>query len=753
MSKILDYLNKKQKEAVVQTDGSVLILAGAGSGKTRALTYRVAYLIKEKKVLPRHILAMTFTNKAAGEMLERVKHLLGLPSAVSRYSPNLPHIGTFHSICARILRKEIEKMGYERNFAIYDSSDQLAVMKRVIKKLEISQEQFKPQIILGAISNAKNKLVGSRKFKQQVGSFFEEQVSKCYTKYQKELREASALDFDDILMLIVELFQKHPDILENYQNLFKYIMVDEYQDTNHAQYVFLKMLAEKSRNICVVGDDWQSIYGWRGADVQNILNFEKDYPEAKVILLEQNYRSTQNVLDAAHCVISKNTNRKDKKLWTKNDSGSPITLFEARDEKDESDFVVNEINLLRKEMKLKLDDFAVLYRTNAQSRALEEAFMKVGIPYKIIGGFKFYERKEVKDILAYLLFARNPNDKVSFERVVNIPARGIGRKTIDKIMGVCEQNKIDILEAIKSIVSVPAEDPKERVIVLSKIKTLEKFHVMLRNFRQTLKNMPVSKLITKIYKESGYEQMLSKNGEEGAVRQENIQELLTVAQDYDGQENGADLFLEEVALVSQTDNDLDAQNLVPLMTLHSAKGLEYETVFIVGMEEGLLPHSRAILNEKEMEEERRLCYVGITRAKQKAHLIYTATRTIYGSTQISIRSRFVDEIDNHLFEQRYSQNESDEFFTDSFSNDGNKRKSERQGFIKRTEDVERIIDLGKKGERKQRDAKFKDGDRVKHKVFGEGIVVSQDAKAINVVFPIIGLKKFAKGVAPLEKAQ
>ncbi len=750
MSKILDQLNKKQKEAVVQTEGPVLILAGAGSGKTRALTYRVAYLIKEKKVLPRHILAMTFTNKAAGEMLERVRKLLGLPPAVSRFSSNLPHIGTFHSICARILRKEIEKIGYERNFAIYDSSDQLAVMKRAIKKLEIPQEQFKPQVVLGAISNAKNNLIGSHKFKLQAGSFFEEQVSKCYTEYQKELRGAGALDFDDILMLIVELFRKHPDILENYQDLFKYIMVDEYQDTNHAQYVLLKMLAEKSRNICVVGDDWQSIYGWRGADVQNILSFEKDYPEAKVILLEQNYRSTQNVLDAAHCIISKNTNRKDKKLWTKNDSGSPITLFEARDEKDESDFVVNEINSLRKEMKLKLDDFAVLYRTNAQSRALEEAFMKVGIPYKIIGGFKFYERKEVKDILAYLLFARNPNDKVSFERVVNIPARGIGKKTIDKIISICEQNEIDILEAIKLIASRPAEDPKERVIVSSKIRTLEKFCVMLRNFQQALKSMPVSKLITKIYKESEYEPMLSKNGEEGAVRHENIQELLTAAQDYDEQENGTDLFLEEVALVSQTDNDLDAQDLVPLMTLHSAKGLEYETVFIVGMEEGLLPHSRAILNEKEMEEERRLCYVGITRAKQKAHLIYTAARTIYGSTQISIRSRFVDEIDDHLFEQRYSQNESDDFFADSLLSNKKQSGTERQGFIKRTKDIEQIIDLGKEGKKKQYDTKFKDGDRVKHEAFGEGIIVSQDAKAVNVAFPVTGLKKFAKGVAPLE---
>lgn len=740
MSKMTEELNEKQKAAVVQTQGPVLILAGAGSGKTRALTSRIVFLIKEKKIVPRHILAVTFTNKAAGEMLERVKELLGFPNSTPPYSSYLPHIGTFHSICVKILRKEIEKVGYERNFVIYDDQDQLAVMRRVMKKLEIPQDQLKPRAVRWAVSEAKNKLIGAKEFEAQMGSYFEEQVTKCYKLYQKELQEVGALDFDDIIMLTVKIFKENSDVLERYQDIFKYIMVDEYQDTNHAQYILLKMLAKKHKNICVVGDDWQSIYGWRGADVRNILDFEKDYPEAKVFLLEQNYRSTQNILDAAHCVISKNVNRKDKKLWTNNDIGQPLTLFEAQDENDESKFIVDEIDSLKKEFGFKLDDFAVLYRTNAQSRALEDAFMKAGIPYKIIGGMKFYERAEVKDMLAYLFFIRRPLDKISFERIVNMPVRGIGAKTIEKIISLCEEKEINILEAIKRIVE--AKDPKEFGIALSKAKILGDFRKLVRNFQLASEKTLVSKLIAQIYKESGYEKMLLSKGEEGQVRHENIQELLTVAQKYDRQEDGLEMFLEEVALVSQTDNDLNAEALVPLMTLHSAKGLEYEVIFIVGMEEGLLPHSRAVLNEKEMEEERRLCYVGITRAKKKAHLLHTTSRTIYGSTQISIRSRFVDEIDSNLFEERYTEEADSGFFDREYS---------KKGFIKKTRDINGIARREKEGQKKF-DANFGDGDQVKHDGFGKGIVISQDKKTLTIAFPGIGLKKFAKGIAPLKKA-
>lgn len=738
MSKLLEQLNKKQQAAVLQTEGPVLILAGAGSGKTRALTFRIAYLIKEKKIPPKNILAVTFTNKAAGEMLDRVKDLLGLPHTVPPYSSYLPHIGTFHSVCVRILRKEIEKIGYKKNFTIYDDQDQLALMRGVMKKLEISQEQIKPQAILGAISDAKNKLIGAQEFEQQMGSFFEEQVCKCYNAYQKELKAIDALDFDDLIMITVKIFQKYPEILGTYQKLFRYIMVDEYQDTNHAQYMFLKMLAQEHKNICVVGDDWQSIYGWRGADVQNILDFEKDYPDAKIVLLEQNYRSTQNILDAAHCVITKNINRKDKKLWTDNDKGSPLTLFEAQDELDESRFVAEEISNLKKQLKVKLDDFAVLYRTNAQSRALEEAFMKAGIPYKIVGGVKFYQRKEVKDILSYLLFTRNPKDRVSFERIVNVPSKGIGEKTIGKVIAAAEEKKVNILEGIKEVGS---DKENMRKLAPSKVKELSDFRKLIRNFQLASEKLPVSKLISQIYSESGYEKMLLKNGEEGLVRHENIQELLTVGQKYDDQEDGLDLFLEEVALVSQTDNDLGATDMVPLMTLHSAKGLEYDVIFIVGMEEGLLPHSRAVLNEKEMEEERRLCYVGITRAKQKAHLIHTTARTIFGSTQISVRSRFVDEIDNDLFEERTIDFDDGQFLDEMFENRGPKK-----GFIKRTKDI-KLIDE----EDKKLNANFKDGDKVKHSQFGDGIVVAHDDKTVSVAFAGVGLKKLAKGVAPLKK--
>jgi len=749
MTKILEQLNEKQREAVLQTEGPVLILAGAGSGKTRALTFRVAYLVKEKKIPPKNVLAVTFTNKAAGEMMDRVKELLGLPYSTPPFSQYIPHIGTFHSICVRILRKEIEKIGYKKNFVIYDDQDQLAVMKRVMKDLEISKDQIKPQAILGAMSDAKNKLVDARQFEEQIGSFFEEQVSKCFLRYARELKAADALDFDDIILLTVKIFQKYPDILKKYQQLFRYIMVDEYQDTNHAQYILLKLLAEQHKNICVVGDDWQSIYGWRGADVQNILDFEKDYPDAKIVLLEQNYRSTQNILDAAHQVISKNVNRKEKKLWTQNDKGNLLTLFEAHDEKDEARFVIEQIEELRKEHDLGFDDFAVLYRTNAQSRALEEAFLKADIPYKIIGGVKFYQRKEVKDILAYLYFTQNPLDRASFERIVNVPARGIGAKTIEKILHVATEKKLGILDAIEFLCD--EEKGAEFGLAKSKKKVLRQFRALIQGLSAAASDLTVSNLVEKAYRDSGYEAMLARSGEEGLIRHENVKELLTVAKKYDDQADGILSFLEEVALVSQADSDLNQKEMVPLMTLHSAKGLEYKMIFIVGMEEGLLPHSRAVLNEREMEEERRLCYVGITRAKQKAHLIYTNSRSIYGSTQISVKSRFVDEIDNELFEEKYSEVTESVFFDDFGDNDKFRGK---KGFIKKTVDLEfSTIDVNddKKEKETKHETDFRDGDSVEHPEFGRGIVVSQEDGSVNVAFRKVGVKKLAKGIAPLKK--
>lgn len=719
MTNLLDQLNEKQKEAVLQTQGPVLILAGAGSGKTRALTFRVVFLIQEKKIAPRNILAVTFTNKAAGEMLDRIKKLLGLPYETPPYSQYLPHIGTFHSICVKILRKEIEKMGYKSNFIIYDDQDQLALMKKVMKRLEISTDQIKPNAILNVISANKNKLLNYQDFKNQTSSQFEDLSAKCYEFYQQELKRAEALDFDDIIMKTVELFRKYPEVLEKYQKIFQYIMVDEYQDTNHAQYILLRMLSEKHKNICVVGDDWQSIYGWRQADIKNILNFEKDYPGAKVVLLEQNYRSTQNILNAAHCVISKNVNRKEKKLWTENNRGDLISVVEIDDEMKEAMFVVGEIERIKKEKNIRFDDLAVLYRTNAQSRALEDAFMRKNISYKIIGGVKFYQRKEVKDILAYLYFINNPFDKISLERIINVPKRGVGGKTVEKILIIAEKNNLSILDAILSL----ENSELGGAIQAGKTRILIDFAKFIKEMKAYSKENSISKVIQRVYQKSGYEMMLSKLGEEGQVRHENIQELLSVSDKYDDEKEGMQMFLEEVALVSQVDRDLEVQDAVPLMTLHSAKGLEFDSIFIVGMEEGILPHNRAMLNEKEMEEERRLCYVGITRAQQTAFLTFTNARKIYGSTQISLKSRFLDEIDSNLIEEKNLAN----LYSDDFYEDETIELDDSDG------------------------ENFRDGQRVKHPEFGSGIVVGQDANLVSVVFPDVGIKKFAKNMGVLEK--
>ncbi len=730
MTNLLNQLNPKQQEAVVQTEGPVLILAGAGSGKTRTLTHRVAYLIKERGVNPQNILAVTFTNKAAGEMADRIKELLGLPKEAGLYSAGLPTMGTFHSICVRILRREIEKIGYSNTFVIYDDQDQKSLMKRVMKDLDISDKEIKPTVILNVISSAKNKLLDAKDYEREINSYQEELIAKCFYRYQRELKQADALDFDDLIMKTVQVLEMSPPTLNHYQQLFRYILVDEYQDTNKAQYELLRMLAQAHQNICVVGDDYQSVYRWRGADISNILNFEKDYPNTKTILLEQNYRSTQTILDVADCVIQNNEYQKRKKLWTDNDAGEPVTLYQAYDEKEEARFVVEEIAELQDKMKIKLNEVAILYRTNAQSRALEEAFMKAGMPYKIIGGLKFYQRKEIKDIIAYLYFINNQKDRVSFERIINEPKRGLGGKTVQKVIELSEKYEGDILKTLSRLFIEKGEGNLN--LPDGKIRDLENFGKMIEKFKKySQKNSP-RKLIEKVYKETGYEAMLDKMGDEGAGRQENILELLTVAGEYDSElkmkneklkinseEKESDLglvhgsplrqgfegqaqftvhsdvdekaeksvstitksssllqkFLEDVTLVSQTDRDLEFQEAVPLMTIHSAKGLEYRVVFVVGMEEGLFPHSRATMDNQEMEEERRLCYVAITRAKEKLYFVYTTMRNIYGSTQTSIKSRFIDEVDNEFFEFREPETilennyGTNKYFTDDWGDD------------------------------------------------------------------------------------
>lgn len=730
MSRILGKLNSGQREAVETTEGPVLIIAGAGSGKTRTLTHRVAYLICEKKVRPGNILAVTFTNKAAAEMKERIHELLnndanyGGSASIMEAEPlrrEMPLIGTFHSICVRILRREIDKIGYKKSFTILDAQDQLVMMKRTMREMAIDTTQWKPQAILGAISNAKNELINEKRFREQVGGYWEEMVSKIYTRYQQKLVEQSSLDFDDIIMQTVRLFQKFPEVLKYYQNLFRYIMVDEYQDTNHAQYTLVKLLSEKHKNICVVGDDWQGIYSWRGADIQNILDFEKDYADAKVIKLEQNYRSTQIILDAAYGVISQNINRKDKKIWTENAGGHPITSYEADDEKDEAGFIIDEIRKMQ-DSGLKYSDFVVLYRTNAQSRSIEEAMLRHSVPYRIIGGIRFYQRKEIKDVIAYLRLIENFSDEVSLERIINEPKRGIGEVTLNRWLNIAKKQGASPIDVGLVIQKLQLEADHKLKIQNSKFDNIAKFCEFIKRMDKDKDRLPVTDFIQKVFVESGYERFLADGTEEGEMRLENVRELLTVAKKYDGEDNGEGLklFLEEVALIADTDNINQAKDAVHLMTLHSAKGLEFKTVFIAGLEEGILPHSRSMLNEQEMEEERRLMYVGITRAKEKVYLLFTTERNIFGSTQINAPSRFLDDIPEHLIE-------------------GTEKKNEENIFSAPEEKRQAPVN------------KFKDSDKVSHETFGEGRVIATQGDIITVAFKKAGLKKISASIAPLRK--
>jgi DNA helicase II / ATP-dependent DNA helicase PcrA len=704
---ILTKLNPAQREAVETTEGPVLVIAGAGSGKTRALTHRIAYLIKVKKISPRNILAVTFTNKAAGEMKDRVVQLLdGNKNLV-------PLMGTFHSICVRILRREIEKLGYKKSFNIFDDQDQKALMKKVMKEMEIDINQFKPQAILGAISKAKNELIDAPSFAAAMGSYYEEIVSRVYMAYQKRLKDQDALDFDDIIMLMVKIFRKFPEVLEQYQNLFHYIMVDEYQDTNHAQYVLINLLAKKYQNICVVGDDWQGIYSWRGANIQNILDFEKDYSNAKVIKLEQNYRSTQNILDAAYGVISKNTNRKDKEIWTENKGGHLITAHEAADEAAEAEFMISKIISFKQEHECNLNDFVILYRTNAQSRIIEEAMLRNSMPYRIIGGVKFYQRKEVKNIVAYLRLTQNFNDEVSLERIINEPKRGIGDASLGKWLKFAKSISLDLISAGLKINEETKLNP-------TKIDNVRKFCEFIERMKKLSVKLNVTDLMEKVFKESGYEKYLLDGTEEGEMRFENVKELLTVAKKYDEYlgEEGLNLFLEEVALISDTDNIDQAKEAVHMMTLHSAKGLEFKVVFIAGLEEGILPHSRSLMNQHEMEEERRLMYVGITRAKEKVYLLFTGERNIFGSTQVNAPSRFLDDIPKKLIDTK--------------------------------EEKPEIRYTKKAAETKISSTNFKGGERVQHEVFGGGLVISAQGDVLTVAFSKVGLKKLSASVAPLK---
>lgn len=608
MNKILDGLNPSQTEAVITTSGPVLILAGAGSGKTKALTHRVAYLIEEKQIHPQNILAVTFTNKAAGEMVERINKLI-----TSTFSGKLPWMGTFHSICAKILRREIQVLDYTRSFTIYDRDESLTAVKNAMEEVNIDKKQFNPKTIQTYISGAKNEMMTPKEYARFSRGYFGEVVVRVYEAYEKELKAANALDFDDLLLKTVQIFEKYPEVLVSYQQLFQYILIDEYQDTNAVQYRFVKLLAEKHRNLCVVGDDFQAIYGFRGANFRNILDFEKDYPDAKIIKMEQNYRSTKNILEAAQQVIEKNIFRSDKSLWTENETGSPACIYEAKNELDEVEFIISEIKALSGFHEL--NDFVILYRTNAQSRVLEEALMAHSIPYRLIGALRFYERKEIKDILSYLKLIANPNDKVSLKRIINVPTRGIGEKTYK------EFNR---------------ENPK-----------IKQFLELMENLKLESEKLTPEQLINTVITQTGYKSYLLDGTEEGESRFENVGELRSVAQKTDTLAE----FLQNVALVSDIDNLDRNQQAVTLMTMHNAKGLEFPVVFIVGLEEGLFPHANSLLEPGELEEERRLCYVGMTRAEKRLYLSYASSRVIYGSIQVNPPSRFLSEISEELIER------------------------------------------------------------------------------------------------------
>lgn len=619
---ILDGLNPAQVEAVQIIDGPVLILAGAGSGKTKTLTHRIANLVSHG-VNSGNILAVTFTNKAANEMRERLtKLLVQLRSADDQagYLPNVPWLGTFHSVCVRILRRDIEALGYKNNFVIYDSSDSMTLIKQVMKDLRIDPKQLNANAVRSAISGAKSELLNSNSYESVAEGYFMEQVAKIYRAYQVELKKANALDFDDLLMLSVKLFQGNEQILSDYQKMFRYILIDEYQDTNLAQYNLIKMLGTHG-NVCAVGDDYQAIYGWRGANFRNILNFTRDWPNAKTIKLEQNYRSTQTILDAADSIIKNNYNRTDKKLWTDKGDGAPLLVYEAFDALDEADFIVTEIKSLQKEFP-SLNNFAILYRTNAQSRVLEEAFLKREMPYRLIGATEFYGRKEIKDVMSYLRVIENPNDFVSLERASKNPSRGIGPKTFELV-------RVEGIEVARE-----------------KNAKLKFFFELIDRFREYSKEHSVSEIIDFVVGQSGFRMMLLQEGEEGEERLANVEELKSVAEGYATLRE----FLEATALISDIDNYSQGSEAVTLMTLHNSKGLEFPVVFIVGLEETIFPHSRALSDPAEMEEERRLCYVGITRAKERLYLMRANSRLIYGSFNSNAPSRFISEIPEHLLD-------------------------------------------------------------------------------------------------------
>lgn len=758
MNPLIIGMNDKQAEAVQTTDGPLLIMAGAGSGKTRVLTHRIAYLIDEKYVNPWNILAITFTNKAAREMRERA---IALNPATQDTL-----IATFHSMCVRILRREADYIGYNRNFTIVDPGEQRTLMKRIIKQLNLDTKKWNERSILGTISNAKNDLLDEIAYEKQAGDMYTQVIAKCYKAYQEELRRSEAMDFDDLIMMTLRLFDQNKDVLAYYQQRYQYIHVDEYQDTNHAQYQLVKLLASRFKNICVVGDADQSIYGWRGADMQNILDFEKDYPQAKVVLLEENYRSTKKILQAANNVINHNKNRRPKKLWTQNDEGEQIVYHRANNEQEEAVFVASTIDNIVREQGKNFKDFAVLYRTNAQSRTIEEALLKSNIPYTMVGGTKFYSRKEIRDVIAYLNILANTSDNISFERIVNEPKRGVGPGTLEKIRSFAYEQNMSLLDSSSNVMISPLKGKAAQAVwdLANLILTL----------RSKLDSLTVTEITENLLDKTGYLEALQvQNTLESQARIENIEEFLSVTKNFDDNpeitvegETGLDRlsrFLNDLALIADTDDSATETAEVTLMTLHAAKGLEFPVVFLIGMEEGVFPLSRAIEDTDELEEERRLAYVGITRAEQILFLTNANTRTLFGKTSYNRPTRFIREIDDELIQHqglarpvnssfgvKYSKEQPTQFGQGmSLQQALQARKSNSQPQV--------TAQLQALNANNSHETSWEIGDVATHKKWGDGTVLevsgSGKTQELKINFPGIGLKKLLASVAPISKKE
>jgi DNA helicase-2/ATP-dependent DNA helicase PcrA len=765
--RLLAGLNPHQREAVSHVNGPLLILAGPGSGKTRVIVHRVAYLLEVEDVYPYNILAVTFTNKAARELRARLDSLVGgeLARGLS--------VGTFHALCARWLRRDIKHLGRDPGFAIYDDNDQVDLVKQILKELELDEKRTSPRAVLSAISHAKSELLDAAAYTRAAQGQWQETIARVYTRYNDLLERNHALDFDDLLSVTVQLFREAPEILSFYQKRFKHVMVDEFQDTNIAQYEIVKLLTKESRNLCVVGDEDQSIYSWRSADIRNILNFETDFPDLKVVVLEQNYRSTSTILQVARAVIATNKLRKEKNLWTHNDTGVPVTVHEAYNEQDEALYVLREIERQHKTQHIPLNDFGILYRTNAQSRALEDVFVRAGMPYRLVGGIRFYERKEVKDVLAFLRLVYNPFDAVSLQRVINLPPRGIGQKTVQELLRWSAAEDISPYEALTRIAALRFDDASDPLAAQAPfaVRAREQFGGfadIVEPIRKDLGDKSVLDILDAILERSGYKRFLQDGTEEGEERWSNVEELRNKAQNYDelAPENDLSAFLEDVSLVQdvdQLDETGNGGDAVTLITLHAAKGLEFPYVFLVGIEEGVLPHQRSIDDPRQLEEERRLFYVGITRAMRGLSLVRAFRRTMYGSSSANTPSRFLLDVPPNLAMVTHAPGAGRRVspFSSPREERGGLTRQEARELAARAfrphvpEPRSGPADRTPRPPRTE-EPTYKTGDKVRHPTFGVGIVVGvrvdATAEIVDVNFAgAVGVKKLDTAFAPLSR--